>query len=180
MWLYLQGKRNSTGYCEWQLSYVVLLCYNIMVIHFCTIGCSEKFKNAKSNFGYSYFMTLWYIETEKTRFFLILRFFSLGVAASKFLCLLCKWKKNRSDYGVHGIQIDRLNLKVSTQKLVLKNTHRVFIYFQKTVQNWHSKPNQQNSKKFRRYLGTHGIFFKTDFCIETVRLSRSIWIPWTL
>ena len=33
------------------------------------LGCSEKLKNAKSNYGYSYFMAPWYIETEKTRFF---------------------------------------------------------------------------------------------------------------
>ena len=35
----------------------------------CTLGCSENFKNAKSNYGYSYFMAPWYIETEKTHFF---------------------------------------------------------------------------------------------------------------
>ena len=34
-----------------------------------SVGCSEKLKNAKSNYGYSYFMTPWYIETEKTQFF---------------------------------------------------------------------------------------------------------------
>ena len=38
---------------------------------------------------------------------------------------LYKAEKNCSDYGVHGIQIDRLGLTVSTQKLVLKNMHRV-------------------------------------------------------
>ena len=42
-------------------------------------------------------------------------------------------KKNRSDYRVHGIQIDRLNLTVSTQKLVLKNMHRVPRYRTKCV-----------------------------------------------
>ena len=34
-------------------------------------------------------------------------------------------KKSCSDYRVHGIQIDGLNLTVSTQKLVLNNIHRV-------------------------------------------------------
>ena len=29
------------------------------------LGCSEKLKNAKSNYGYSYFIAPWYIETEK-------------------------------------------------------------------------------------------------------------------
>ena len=37
-------------------------------------------------------------------------------------------KKICSDYGVHGIQIDRLGLTVSTQKTVLKNMHRVQRY----------------------------------------------------
>ena len=35
----------------------------------CTLGCSEKLENAKSNYGYSYFMAPWYIETEKRDFF---------------------------------------------------------------------------------------------------------------
>ena len=83
-------------------------------------------------------------------------------------------KKNCSDYGVHGIQIDRLGLTISTQKSVLKNMHRVPRYYQKSAQSWPSKPNQQNLTHFGRYLGTRCIFFKTDFCIETVSLSRSI------
>ena len=29
------------------------------------IGCSEKLKNSKFNYGYSYFIALGYIETEK-------------------------------------------------------------------------------------------------------------------
>ena len=42
-------------------------------------------------------------------------------------------KQNCSDYGVHGIQIDRLGLTISTQKLVLKNIHRVPRYWQKCI-----------------------------------------------
>ena len=34
-------------------------------------------------------------------------------------------KKNSSDYRVHGTQNDRLEPRVSMQKLVLKNMHRV-------------------------------------------------------
>ena len=56
-----------------------------------------------------------------------------------------KGEKNRSDYRVHGIQIDRLKLMVSMQKSGFKNVHRVF--------------------------------FKTNFCVETMRFSRSILIP---
>ena len=32
-----------------------------------TLGCVEKLKNTKSNYGYSYFIAPWYIETEKLR-----------------------------------------------------------------------------------------------------------------
>ena len=53
-------------------------------------------------------------------------------------------------------------------------------YYQKSEQNWPSKPNLQNLIHFDRYLGTRCIVFKTDFCIETVSPSRSFWIPWTL
>ena len=42
-------------------------------------------------------------------------------------------KKNSSDYRVHGTQNDRLELTVSTQKLVLKNMHRVRRYWQKSL-----------------------------------------------
>ena len=41
--------------------------------------------------------------------------------------------KNRSDYRVHGIQIDWLGLMVSKKKLGLKNMHRVPRYRQKCV-----------------------------------------------
>ena len=98
---------------------------------------------------------------------------------TKWLLRLYKWKKNCSDYGVHGIQIERLGLTVPTQKSVLKNMHRVPRYYQKSVQNRPSKPNHRNLTHFGRYLGTRCIFFKTDFCVGTVSPSRSIWIPWT-
>ena len=40
-------------------------------------------------------------------------------------------KKNSSEYGVYGIQNDRLEPMVSTQKSVLKNMHRVPRYWLK-------------------------------------------------
>ena len=43
-------------------------------------------------------------------------------------------KKNSSDYGVYGTQNNRLEPRVSTQKLVLKNMHRVLRYGQKYIQ----------------------------------------------
>ena len=33
------------------------------------IGCVEKLKYTKSNYGYSYFIAPWYIETEKNMIF---------------------------------------------------------------------------------------------------------------
>ena len=45
---------------------------------------------------------------------------------SKFKMVLTpfRWEKNCADYRVHGIQIDRLGITVSTQKSVLKNMRR--------------------------------------------------------
>ena len=33
---------------------------------FAHLGCVEKLENTKSNYGYSYFIAPWYVETEKT------------------------------------------------------------------------------------------------------------------
>ena len=93
---------------------------------------------------------------------------------SRFLGAPPKKTGKISDYRVQGIQIDRLGLTVSMQKSVLKNMHRVQRYYQKSVLNRPSKLKQQNLTHFGRYLGTRCIFFKTDFCIETVSPSRSI------
>ena len=42
-------------------------------------------------------------------------------------------KKNSSDYRVHGTQNDRLESRVSMQKSVCKNMHRVLRYWQKGI-----------------------------------------------
>ena len=91
-------------------------------------------------------------------FYSFLRGFSLGARNFKkmsdpFIC-----QKNCSDYRVHGIQIDRLGLTISTQKSVLKNMHRVPRYYQKSVQNRPSKPNLQNLIHFGRYFWPRYIF----------------------
>ena len=57
-------------------------------------------------------------------------------------------KKNCSDYGVHGIQINRLGLTVPTQKSVLKNMYQVPRYYQESAQNRSTKPNQQKLTHF--------------------------------
>ena len=66
----------------------MLFCFLVVVATLYTVGCSEKLKNAKSNYGYSYFIAPWYIESEKTRFFEFRDFLAWGVAVSKFLCPL--------------------------------------------------------------------------------------------
>ena len=78
------------------------------------------------------------------------------------------------DYEVHGIQIDRLGLTVSTQKLVLKNLQRVPRYRPKSAKFCWFGLEGQFWTLFGRYLGTRCIFFKTDFCVETVSSSWSI------
>ena len=51
----------------------------------CSVGCVEKLKNTKSNYGYSYFIAPWSMvyRNRKNMIFLILRFFSLGGDALK-------------------------------------------------------------------------------------------------
>ena len=89
-------------------------------------------------------------------------------------------KKNSSDHRVYGTQNDRLELTVSTQKSVLKNMHRVPRYWWKCVGIWPAKPNLHIFGQFWWYLWTQCIFFKPDFCIETVSSSQSFWVPWSL
>ena len=59
---------------------------------------------------------------------------------------------------VDGIQTDRLGLTVSTQKCVKFSGFGLECQFSSLF--W--------------YLGTRCIYFKTEFCVETVSLSRSI------
>ena len=84
--------------------------------------------------------------------------------AQIFFCLI---------YRLHGTQNDRLEPTVSAQKSVLKNIDRVPRYQPKCVQNRVAKPNLHIFQHFGLYLRTRCIFFKTDFCVETVSSSRS-------
>ena len=81
-------------------------------------------------------------------------------------------KKNSSDYRVYGSQNDGLEPRVSTQKSVLQNMHRVPRYWQKCIQIYLFKQNVKNFLHFCQYLRTRCIFFKTDFCVETLGSSR--------
>ena len=98
----------------------------------------------------------------------------------KFLDPFISQKKNSSDYRLHGTQNDRLELTVSTQKSVLKNMHWGLRYWPKRAQIEVAKPNLHILRHFGQYLRTRYVFFKTDFCIETVGSSRSFWVPWSL
>ena len=70
------------------------------------------------------------IKKQEKRDFLNFKMFKFGKWLPQNFSDLFKSEKNRLDYRVHGIQIDRLNIMVSPS------------YHQKTVQNRHSKPNQ--------------------------------------
>ena len=75
-------------------------------------------------------------------------------------------KKNCSDYGVHGIQIDRLGLMVSKQKSVLKNMYRVPRYYQKMSKI--GLPNQTSKiwHILADILGLVGYFSKPLFALK--------------
>ena len=89
-------------------------------------------------------------------------------------------KKNFFIYRVHGTQNDRLELTVWTQKTVWKNLHHVPRYLPKRLKISRFGLATWIFAYFGEYLGTHGIFFKTVFCVETVISCRSFWVPWTL
>ena len=104
-----------------------------------------------------------HLEPSKLHFFQFFKFQSPFISP----------KKNSSDYRVHGTQNDRLESRVSTQKSVFKNMHRVPRYLAKRPKNQVAKPNLHNFGCFCQYLGTRCIFFKTDFCVETLGSSWS-------
>ena len=111
-------------------------------------------------------------------------------------------------WGLHGIQFDllgkaltrRLGHRVTCSTIVstaslyqsyntlnknmrgmeLGEEERVRREIAKKCQNRHSKPKQQNLTHFGWYLMTQCIIFKTNFCVEIVSPSLSIWIPWSL
>ena len=106
--------------------------------------------------------------------FLPTPFFTLKIPGPHY-----KSKKNSSDYRLLGTQNDRLKPTVSSQKSVFKNMYLVLRYWQKCIRIWLFKQNDKIWLPFRQYLWTQCIFFKTDFCIETLGLSRSL-VPWSL
>ena len=78
---------------------------------------------------------------------------------------------------LHGTQNDQLEPTIPTQKSVLKNIDRVPRYQPKCVWIQVNKPNLHMIKHFGSFLSTRWIFFKTDFCVETMSSSRSFWAP---
>ena len=83
-------------------------------------------------------------------------------------------------YRLHGTQNDRLELTVSMRKSVLKNTHWVLRYWPKSLKIWRFGLATSIWARFGQYLRTQCIFFKTDFCVETVSSSWTFRVPWSL
>ena len=106
----------------------------------------------------------------KKRFFWsYLLFFDRQICLDPFITQ----KKICSVYGLHGTQNDRLELTVSTQKTVLKKTHRVPRYWPKSLKIMRFGLATSILAHFGQYLETRCIFLETVFCVETVSSSRS-------
>ena len=105
----------------------------------------------------------------KKRFFWsYLLFFYRQICVDPFI----SQKNFCSVYGLHGTQNDRLELTVSTQKTVLKKTHRVPRYWPKSLQIMRFGLATWILAYFGQYLGTLCVFLKNVFCVETVSSSR--------
>ena len=97
---------------------------------------------------FSYFIFLWKIQIEN----------------GSDLCL--GEKKNCSYYRVHGIQIDRLGLTVSTQKLVLKTMHWVPSYRSKCIKFCRFGLKGWFLHFFGNILGLGAYFLKLIFALK--------------
>ena len=104
-------------------------------------------------------------------------FVCCGCCYTFFRCVSIS-SKNLAVYGVYGTLFDRLELTISTQKSVLKKKYRVMRYCPKYVKIWAFCSKSQFLALIRRYLWTHCIFFKSDWCVETVSPSRSKRVSW--
>ena len=78
-----------------------------------------------------------------------------------------------SNYRAHGTPNDRLEPRVSLQKSIWKYMHLVQRYLQKgkifLTFSWKAE--------FCQFIRTRCKFFKTNFCIETLGSSRTLWVP---
>ena len=146
----------------------------------CTVGCVILFENPNFNFGIWNQVVLMYNKeapkVESVNFLFLAALFSPKISTTPFITQ----KNFRSVYRVYGIQNDRLQLTVSTQKSVWKNMHWVLRNRPKCPKIWRFGLVSWILTLFCSYLGTRWIFFKTDFCTETVSSSPSFWAPWTL
>ena len=144
------------------------------------LGCVILFENPNFDFGIWNQVVLMYNKeapkVESVNFLFLAALFSPKISTTSFITQ----KNFRYVYRVHCTQNDRLEPTVSTQKSVLKNFNRVRRYEQKCVQIQVAKPNLNIFGYFGWFLRNRCVFFKTDFCVETVSSSRSFWVPWTL
>ena len=124
-----------------------------------------------------YILTVLGLDTQRTCILghLVLNFLDPPQIHWKFQDPLIKVKK-KSDYRVHYTQNDRLKLTVSTQKLVLKNMHQFPRYWSKCVKIWGFGLAGEIPTHLYQYFRIQYIFFKTDFCVETVSSSRLFWV----
>ena len=81
-----------------------------------------------------------------------------------------------SVHRLHYTQNVRLELRISTQISFLKNMHRGPRYWPNCGEKWRFGLASQNLSHFDTLLGLRGIFFKTDFCVEILSLSRMFWV----
>ena len=144
------------------------------------IRAGHHYLFSTKNFAYSFFFVCFYIyklggKLKKRFFWSYLLFFDRQVCVDPFI----SQKKNGSVYELHGTQNNRLELTVSTQKTVLKKTHRVPRYWPKSLKIMRFGLATSILAHFGQYLGTWCVFFEIVFCVETVSSSRSFWVPWS-
>ena len=110
--------------------------YNVYTVYYyvssiCTVGCVILSENPNFNFGIWNQVVLMYNKeapkVESVNFLFLAALFSPKISTTPFITQ----KKFCYVYRVHGTQNDQLELMVSTQKLVLKNIHRVPRYIPK-------------------------------------------------
>ena len=94
----------------------------------------HRYLFSTKNSAYSFFFVCFYIyksgkKLKKRFFWSYLLFFDRQICVDPFI----SQKNFCSVYGLHGTQNDRLELTVSTQKTVLKKTHRVPRYWPKSL-----------------------------------------------
>ena len=109
-------------------------------------------------------MTIWHLEGEA------ISPISLQLTLSKTSIPAAWWQES-----LPNVSNATMNLKSS---MVLKSMHWIPRYWTKCVKIWKFGLLSKIPPHLYKYLGIRCLFFKTDFCFETVSLSQSFWVPW--